>query len=150
MTLVAIRISGLIKIEKKNVEETMQRLRLKRKYTCVILDERPETMGMIKIVKNIIAYGKIDEKTLTLLLKHRGKKIGNVKAKLSEAESAKIAKEVMAGKKLEALGIVPFFGLHPARGGIYTKLHFPKGVLGYNRDKATGEEKINELIQRML
>jgi len=148
--IAAIRISGLIKVEKKKVEETMQRLRLKRKYTCVILDEKPETLGMIRIVKNLIAYGKIDEKTLTLLLKHRGKKIGNVKAKLTEAEAAKVAKEVMAGKKLESLGIVPFFGLHPARGGIYTKLHFPKGVLGHNRDKKTNEEKINELIERML
>ncbi len=144
MTLAAIRISGLIKIEKKKVEETMQRLRLKRKYTCVILDEKPETLGMIKVVKNLIAFGKIDEKTLALLLKNRGKKIGNVKAKLSEAEASNIAKEVLAGKKLEALGIVPFFGLHPARGGIYTKVHFPKGVLGNNK------EKINELIERML
>ena len=148
--LVAIRISGLIKIEKKKIEETMQRLRLKRKYTCVLLNDKPEIMGMIDVVKNIIAYGIINEKTLVLLLKNRGKKIGNVKAKLSEAEATKIAKEVLAGKKLEECGIVPFFGLHPARGGIYTKLHFPKGVLGYNKDKKTGEEKINDLIERML
>lgn len=148
--IVAIRISGLIKIEKEHVEETMQRLRMKRKYTCVLLDDRPEIMGMIEKVKNIIAFGKIDEKTLVLLLKNRGKKIGDVNAKLTDAESVKIAKEVLTGKKLEDLGIVPFFGLHPARGGMNTKLHFPKGVLGYNKDKKTGEEKINALIERML
>ncbi|MEK6885594.1 MAG: hypothetical protein AABX17_01355 [Nanoarchaeota archaeon] len=148
--IVAVRISGLIKIEKAHVEETMRRLRMKRKYTCVLLNEKPETLGMIKIVKNIIAYGKLDEKMLVLLLKNRGKKIGNVKAKLTEAEATKIAKEVMAGKSLEDCGIVPFFGLHPARGGINTKLHFPKGVLGYNKDKKTGEEKINDLLGRML
>jgi len=142
--IAAIRISGLIKIEKEHVEETMKRLRMKRKYTCVLLNEKPETLGMIDMVKNIIAYGKIEEKTLALLLKNRGKKIGNVKAKISEAEATKIAKEVLAGKSLESLGVVPFFGLHPARGGIYTKLHFPRGVLRNNK------EKINKLIERML
>lgn len=142
--IAAIRISGLIKTEKKKLEETMFRMRLRRKYNCVILDERPETLGMIEKAKNFIAFGKIEEKTLELLLKHRGKKIGNVKAKVSDAEASKIAKEVMAGKKLEALGIVPWFCLHPARGGIVSKLHYPKGVLGNHKDK------INELIERML
>ena len=37
-----------------------------------------------------------------------------------------------------------FFRLHPPRGGIKSKIHFPKGVLGDNK------EKINDLIKRML
>lgn len=139
-----IRISGIVKMEKKHAEETMKRLRLKKKYTCVLIDERPEMLGMLDVVKNFVAYGTIDEKTLVELLKHRGKKIGNVKAKLTEAEANKIAKEVMAGKSLEECGIVPWFGMHPARGGLDTKHHVPKGVLGNHKDK------LNELIARML
>jgi len=144
MVIAIIRISGIVKMEKKKAEETMKRLRLKKKYTCVLVDERPEMLGMIEVVKNFVAFGKIDEKTLADLLKYRGKKIGNVKAKVSEAEAVKIAKEIMAGKTLEETGIVPWFGLHPARGGIDTKHHVPKGVLGNHKDK------LNELIERML
>ena len=139
--LALIRISGLNKTNKK-VEETMQRLRLKKKYTCVVIKEVPEMLGMVEKVRNCIAFGKIDEKTLIELIKARGKKIGASKAKVTDAEA--IAKEVLSGKKLDELGVVPFFGLHPARGGIDSKHHYPKGVMGDHK------EKINELITRML
>jgi large subunit ribosomal protein L30 len=138
-----IRIHGMIKV-KQNVDETLSRLKLRKKYTCAIVNETPEMIGMIQEVKDFVAFGKIDEKTLTEIIKMRGKKIGNTKAKISEAEAQKAAKEVASGKRLEDLGIKPFFGLHPARGGIDTKHHFPKGVLGSHKDK------LNELIQRML
>ena len=45
---------------------------------------------------------------------------------------------------VEELNMKPFFRLHPPRGGINAKIHFPKGVLGNNK------EKINDLIKRML
>ena len=123
----------------------MSRLRLRKKYTCSIVDEnKKEIFGMVDKVRNFIAFGKLDEKTLIELIKARGKKIGNVKAKISEAEATKAAKEVMAGKNLEELKIKPWFGLHPARGGIETKLHYPRGVIGDNK------EDINKLIMRML
>ena len=51
---------------------------------------------------------------------------------------------MIAGKKPEEIGIKPFFRLHPARGGIKSKLHYPKGVLGNHK------ENINKLIERML
>ncbi len=144
MTIALIRIVGMIKIN-KHIQETMSRLRLRKKYTCSIVDEnKKEIFGMVDKVRNFIAFGKIDEKTLTDLIKARGKKIGNVKAKISETDAARIAKEIMAGKKLEDLGIKPWFGLHPARGGINTKKHFPKGVIGNHGND------INKLIEKML
>jgi large subunit ribosomal protein L30 len=136
-----IRIAGLLHIN-YDVEETMKRLRLGKKYTCVIVNENPETLGMIKKVKDFIAFGKIDEKTLVELIKIRGKKLGTRIGKVENPE--KVAKEVMAGKKLEELKVKPYFGLHPARGGIDTKHHYPKGVRGNH-----GED-INKLIMRML
>jgi len=139
-----IRISGLIKT-KGNIEETLNRMKLRKKYACVIADEnKSEILGMVKKVRNFIAYGKIEEKTLSSMIKERGRKIGNRKARISEADSVKLAKEIINGKKMEELGLKPFFGLHPARGGINTKLHYPKGVLGYHGDN------INKLIMRML
>jgi large subunit ribosomal protein L30 len=136
-----IRIHGMIKVPSA-VQETMHRLRLRKKYTCVVVDEKPETVGMITKVKDFIAFGKIDEKTLTEIIKARGKVLGDTKAKIKDAE--KIAKEVFAGKTLEELKVKPFFGLHPARGGIDTKHHYPKGVLGDHK------ENISKLIMRML
>ncbi len=69
---------------------------------------------MIEKVRNQVAYGEISEDTLKKLNEKRKTKTKN------------------------------FFRLHPPRKGINAKLHFPKGVLGNNK------EKINELIERML
>jgi len=136
-----IRIVGLVKV-KKDIAETLDRLRLRRKYSCAVVKESPEIMGMIKKTRNFVAYGSINEKTLTKLIEVRGKKEGKKNAKIENPE--KIAKEIFAGKTFKEFGLKPFFRLHPPRKGIDTKHHYPKGVLGNN-----GEE-INKLIERML
>ena len=103
--LAIIRISGRVGL-KEEVINTLDRLCLRKKYACIVIDEKPEIIGMVKKVRDYVAYGKIDEKTLEELKRKRGKE----------------------GKK--------FFSLHPPRGGIKSsKLHFPKGVLGDNGDK---------------
>ncbi len=116
-----IRIKGKVNID-RDVEETLDRLRLKKKYTCVVLEKpTPSQIGMIKKVRNFVAYGGIDKETYDELKKIRGKKDDKGKIK-------------------------PFFRLHPPRKGIESKKHFGvgKGVLGNNKDK------INDLIRRML
>jgi len=119
MKIAVIRISGMVKMNKK-IEDTLYRMRLRRKYACVVLNGTKENIGMIKKVDNFVAYGEIDEATYKELVEKRGKKV--------------------EGK------LKPFFRLHPARGGMETKKHFgvDKGVLGNN-----GKE-INKLIKRML
>jgi len=116
-----IRIRGQVNVD-KDVAETLNRLRLRKKYTCVVL-EKPskEQLGMIKKVKNHVAFGEIDKETYEELKKKRGKKDTEGKLK-------------------------PFFRLHPPRKGIESKKHFGvgKGVLGNNK------EKINDLVRRML
>ena len=140
MAIAAIRISGMVKV-KQPIAETLERLRLRRKYVCVIVDEKSEQAGMIKKVKDFIAYGPIAEATLAKLIAARGKKID--KAKIDKPEV--IAKDILAGKKLKDIGLKPFFRLHPPRGGLKSsKLHYPKGVLGNNKDA------INKLIEKML
>ena len=112
--LAVIRITGKVGI-KKEVEETLKRLRLGRKYTCNILKNPNESqIGMIQKVRDFVAFGEIDEETYKKLEEARGKK----------------------GKN--------YFRLHPPRGGIKSKLHFPKGILGNNG------KKINDLILKML
>lgn len=137
--IIVIRISGLVEIP-KNVTLTLDRMRLRRKYSAVLLHETNETQKLLKNVRNFIAYGKIDDSTLALLLEKRAQVIGKKKI------DVKSVMEQLGKKDLESLGIKPFFRLHSPRGGISSKLHFPirDGVLGDNK------EKINELVRRML
>jgi len=109
-----IRITGEVGL-RKDIIETFNRLRLRKKYSCIIIEKpNKEQLGMIKKVRDFVAYGDIEEKIYKKLIEKRKTKIKN------------------------------FFRLHPPRGGIKTKIHFPKGALGDHK------EKINELIERML
>src|SRR3989338_3233422 len=116
-----IRIAGKTGINGK-VKETLNRLRLRKKYSCVVIENPNESqLGMIKIARDFVAFGEISDETYKKLKEARGKKV--------------------SGK------LKPFFRLHPPRKGIDSKKHFgetKKGVLGNNK------EKINELVLRML
>jgi len=127
-----VRIVGKVGTE-KDVEETLSRLRLRKKYTCVVISETKEKLGMVNKLEHFVAYGKIDDKFFKKIIDKRGKKIDKTK-KIEEVKEL----------KFEKANLKPFFRLHPPRGGINTKMHFPKGVLGNHKDK------INELIERML
>jgi len=137
--IIAIRISGLVEIP-KGVNETLFRMRLRRKYSAVLLKESEENLKLLRRVRNFIAYGDIDDETLSLLITKRAKSLDNKKI-----DSGAIL-EHLKNKGMLNLKIKPFFRLHPPRGGIDSKLHFPlkKGVLGDNKSK------INDLVRRML
>ncbi len=135
-----IRISGLVEIA-RTVESTLSRMRLRRKYTLVLLPATPMTSLLLKKVRNFVAYGDINAETLAALLEKRAQLIDKKK----KVDLAEVAKQ-LDKKSLQDLGIKPFFRMHPPRKGIDARLHFGvrKGVLGDNKDK------INDLIRRML
>lgn len=118
--VVVIRISGMVKVPRE-VENALYRLRLRRKYACVVIDTNDKSLaGLLKQVRFHVAYGKINDETYEKLIKERGRKDAEGKLK-------------------------PFFRLHPPRGGIKSKLQYANGgVLGDNK------EDINKLVQRML
>ena len=59
-----IRIAGMVKV-RRDVAETLDRLRLRRKYVCVVVDANNKNIvGMLKRVKHYIAFGEIDSKIL--------------------------------------------------------------------------------------
>lgn len=138
--IAVIRISGMVNV-RQEISETLDRMKLRRKYACVLVDENsPEKIGMIKKLRNFVAYGRINEETIVKLIKARGRMADKTEIK----DEKGIAKEILSDKKLEEAGLKPFFRLHPPRRGIKSKLHYPKGVLGDNK------EDINKLIERML
>jgi len=137
--LVVIRISGMVKI-KSEIVNTLDRMRLRRKYACVLMDgSNRDIKGMLDKVKHYVAYGEISKDVLVKLIEARA-----VSLEKKDIDSDKVANDLIGGKKLKDLGLKPFFRLHPPRKGIKSKLQYPKGVLGNNKSK------INELVERML
>ena len=132
--ILVIRISGMVEVP-QGAKETMHRLKLRRKYTCVVLKEEPQIRGMIEKIKDFAAYGKISQDDFKELIEKRGQPIDK-KKKIEVFDFQK--------DNFEQHNLKPFFRLHPPRKGIDSKVHYPKGVLGNHHDK------INELLRRML
>ena len=137
--IVIIRIKGQTGL-RKDTNNTLDRLRIKKKYSCVVVKETKENLGMINKLTSFIAYGKINEDDLIELIEKRGIQLDKNK----KIDARKAAEEIVKGKKLEDMNLKPFFRLHPPRKGIKSKLHYPKGVLGNHGDK------INLLFKRMV
>ena len=106
-TLLIIRIAGMVEIN-GDVEEALFRMRLRKKYTAVLMEDGEETRKLLDFVRNFTAYGPIDKDTLAELIAKRGDKKKDNKV----------------------------FHLHPPRGGIDSKIHYgrKKGVLGDNKE----------------
>ncbi len=138
--IVVIRIAGQVHLTEE-MEETFNRIRLRRKYSATLLPETKETAKLLLRIRNFISYGQIDTATLANLLAARAQPL-KAGAKI---DPKKIMTEIEK-KSLQELGLKPFFRLHPPRGGIDSKKHAGgkgKGVLGENKN-------INALIERML
>lgn len=156
MTKVAIvQIRGGIGM-RKTVKDTLKHLRLQRKNSCVIVEPSESIKGMIIKTKDYITWGEIDKETLKILIKKRGRIVGNKQLTEEYVQSKlKINLDEFTDKiydskiKLRDLpGFKTFFRLHPPIHGFEregTKKPFSLGgSLGYRKDK------INELIQRMI
>jgi len=152
-----IRIRG-IPDTPYDIEHTLRLLRLVRKFHCVLYPDTPSIRGMLHKVKDWVTWGEIDRETLILLLRRRGRVVGNkpltddyVKAKLRLSSIEELADKLLSGElqfhKLDSYGIKPVFRLHPPRGGFKKSTKKPFGAggeLGY-RGPA-----INELLRRMI
>lgn len=104
--ILVIRIAGQVR-NKETEDETFRRLNLKRKFSAILIDPKdPVVVGMVKLVKHLICYGKVSEDFIKELKKKRPSKDGKM------------------------------FALHPPVGGFKksSKLPFPKGILGEHED----------------
>jgi large subunit ribosomal protein L30 len=147
-----IRLRGSAGIN-RNVEDTLQMLRLKAVNNCVIVQETVDYKGMLEKVKDSITWGEIDKDVLISMLKKRLRLKSNEKINEKEFKSVtgykseKLVDMLIGGKiKLKDLEkIEPVFRLTPPSKGFKSiKEHYPKGDLGYR-----GKE-INELLKRMI
>jgi len=88
LAVIRIKTSPMISIK---VEDTLDFLRLHKKFYCVLWKSSPHILGMINKVQSYITWGEIDAETLKLLKEKREEK----------------------GKN--------FFRMHPPRGGFERK-----------------------------
>jgi len=147
-----VQIRGVVKTPRK-IKDTLKMLRLHHVNHCVLVPDTPAYVGMIRKVKDFVAYGEVNAETLKEIIENRGRITGN--EKLTDAYISENSRYSGINEFAEALatgearltdvpGMKPVFRLHPPRKGHKTtKRTFQQGgSLGYH-----GEE-INHLLYK--
>jgi large subunit ribosomal protein L30 len=139
--LAIVRVRGLTGV-KYDIDETLKKLGLNKKNYCVVVPKTASYMGMIKKVKDYVAWGNIDEELYNTLVEKRGEEYtGSVSDKKGKISYNKFID--INGKKIKKI-----FRLNSPKKGYGRKgikVSFScGGALGYRGDK------IKELIERMI
>lgn len=152
--LAVVRVRGTISAQRE-ARETLEMLRLTRCNHAVLIDNRPSYLGMLRQVQNYVTWGEISNETVALLLKKRGRLVGN--KKLTDEYARKVGYESLVAlaeaivacrvehQKLPDIQRV--FKLHPPCKGFKgkTKKSFSAGGEAGYRGAA-----INDLVKRMV
>jgi len=151
--LAAVRIRGLTGVG-GDVQETLRMLLLNHNCHAVLIDDRPSYLGMLKKAENHITWGEVSRETVSVLLKKRGRSIGN--KRLTDEYAKKVGYSSLdelaeAIWKLEVdyrdlPEIEPVFRLHPPRKGFrggVKKSYSAGGSSGYRG------ETINDFLKKM-
>lgn len=137
--ILAIRIVGQAAL-RRDIEETLKRLNIHRKLTATLIDANDKVMhGMMMSVRDFVAYQEVSDDVIKQLILKRGQTLDG--HAIAEKDVAKIMEQIKKGE----WKIKRYFRLHPPRGGFKksTKIAYPKGILGDNKD-------IAKLVERML
>jgi large subunit ribosomal protein L30 len=152
MVYLVIRIRGLVNIPSW-AEKTLESLNLRRKFNATIIRENHQTLGMLRKVKDIVAWKSVDESIIKDLLETRGRKKGFHALNQSSLPSTykniddlanAIHKNNIGLSDIEDLK--PWFSLSPPKGGFKRKIktqYNQKGVLGENNE-------LIDLVRRMI
>jgi len=152
--LAVIRVRGVSDVFRE-IEETLRMLHLTRNCHATLIDDRPSYLGMLHKAKNHVTWGEISKESVMLLLRERGRIVGNKKLTdeyIREVGYKSLDDLAEAVQKTEIeynslLNIKPVFRLHPPKKGFKGKVkrsYTAGGVTGYR-----GED-INDLIKRMI
>ena len=152
MAYLVVRIKGTVNIPQW-AKMTLDGLNLDRRFRATIVPESDEYLGMLRRVKEEVAWTKADAGIVKELLEKRGRKTGykplgksdlpKEYKSMDELASA-IAENKISMSKLE--GIKPWFALSPPKGGFKRKTktqYAQQGVLG-------DDSELVEIVKRML
>ena len=136
------------------VRKALGELWVAKKFSASVVADNAQTVGMLKLCKDYLAWSPVDEGLLTDLLKKRGMvsstkaldqdALGRLGYKTHEELAARMVKEQLRLSAIE--GVLPFFRLAPPKGGFRRSLrrqYTEKGSLGSN-------PKLEEIVRRMV
>ena len=152
--LVAIRIRGISDVSNE-ITDTLRMLRLTRNCHATLVDNRPAYNGMLRKSKDYLTWGEVSQENILLLLKERGRLVGDNKLtdeyakelgykSLDELAEAIFSVEVECSRLPK---VKPVFRLRPPKKGFKGKVkrsYAAGGALGYRGDA------INDLLKRMV
>ena len=152
--LAVIRVRGLISILRE-IKDTLEMLHLSRNCHATLVDDRASYLGMLRMAQNCVTWGEVSLENIVLLLKKRGRVIGNKKLtdeyvkEIGYESLDDLAEAIHMGKvEFSRLpNVKPVFRLHPPKKGFKGKVKrsfVAGGVTGYRG------EAINDLIERMI
>lgn len=152
MAYLVVRIKGTVNIPYW-AQKTLDGLNLDRRFRATIVPESAEYLGMLRKVKEVVAWTKADTGIVKELLEKRGRKTGYKPISKSDLPkeyksmddlATAIAGDKVAISKLE--GIKPWFALSPPKGGFKRKTKTQ-----YSQDGVLGEDgELVEIVKRML
>ena len=148
-----VQVRGVVNTTHE-IKDTLKMLRLHPVTHCVLVPDTPAYLGMIRKVKDFVAYGEVDAGTLATLLRTRGRLTGDekltdeyVRAHTPYADIDEFAAALCSGETSfrDLVEIKPVLRLHPPRKGYKTiKRTFQQGgALGYYGPQ------INDLLYKM-
>lgn len=152
MAYLVVRIRGTVNIPHW-ANNTLDNLNLDKRFRATVIPENPESLGMLRKVKGMVAWTSADSTIIKELLEKRGKKTGfkpitnsdlpegyNTMEELASA----IADNRITLSKIRS--IKPWFALNSPRGGFKRKTKTQ-----YSQDGILGEDKgLTDIVKRML
>lgn len=152
--LVAVRIRGTSDISQE-IKDTLTMLRLTRNCHATLLDDRPAYNGMLRKSKDYLTWGEVSQENIALLLKKRGRLVGDKKltedyAKELDYKSLDDLAEAIFKVEVEFSSLPemkPVFRLRPPKKGFKGKV---KRSFAAGGEAGYRGEKINELLKRMV
>jgi large subunit ribosomal protein L30 len=142
MAFLVIRIRGTVNVPYW-AKITLENLNLSKKFRATIVPENGEYLGMLRRIKQLVAWCRVDNETVKELLDKKGKKSASQPLRVSDLPNGyanldqlatDIANDTIVISKLD--WIKPWFALNPPRGGFKNsvkKQSSQKGILGDNK-----------------
>ena len=152
MAYLVVRIKGTVNIPQQ-AKKTLDGLNLNKRFRATIVPESSEYLGMLRKVKDEVAWTKADASIVKGLLEKRGRRAGyrpitkpdlpKEYNSIDDLASA-IAENRVAMSNLS--GIKPWFALSPPKGGFKRKTKTQ-----YMQDGILGEDvELANIVKRML
>ncbi|MCS6767180.1 MAG: uL30 family ribosomal protein [Candidatus Nitrosocaldus sp.] len=145
MAYLVIRLRGTVNVPYW-ARHTLRLLNLERRFNATIVPEREPYIGMLRRVKEHVAWCRVDASFIRELLEKRGSYGDLTRLGFSSIDelAEAIASDKVVLSRLE--GVRPWFALAPPRGGFRRSskhMHSDGGILGENRE-------LIELAGRMI